>query len=117
MAKGPSASRRRSESTSDATTRTERCAANSDENIAANSSGSSSDSVAAELSFGEAQAALELALAELQSPELPVEAMQALYLRARRYAERCEHLLLQVEQSIELWDPQTPQTPPHTYEA
>lgn len=75
------------------------------------------DTVAAELSYSEAQAALELALAELQSPDLPVEAMQDLYLRARSYAQRCEQLLLQVEQSIELWDPQTPETPPQPYEA
>lgn len=62
--------------------------------------------LAAELNYGEAHAALELALAELQSPDLAVEAMTALYARAQAYAARCEQLLEAVEQQVELWDPQ-----------
>ena len=77
---------------------------------------SSPQDLAAELSYSEAQAALELALAELQSTDLPVEAMNALYQRARSFAERCEQVLQEVEQSIQLWDPQTPDKPPHDYE-
>lgn len=71
--------------------------------------------VADQLSYAEAQTALELALAQLQDPELPVEAMADLYKRASSYAQRCETILEQVEQSIELWDPQTPQQQPQTY--
>jgi exodeoxyribonuclease VII small subunit len=77
---------------------------------------SSPQDVATELSYSEAQAALELALAELQSTDLPVEAMNALYQRARSYADRCEQVLHEVEQSIQLWDPQNPDTPPQDYE-
>ena len=117
MAKGATGSRRRGETAVDATTGAEGTIKNSAGSRAPSPGDNSVDPVAAELSYSEAQAALELALAELQSPELPVEAMQALYQRARNYATRCEQLLQQIEQSIELWDPQTPQTPPHTYEA
>ena len=72
-------------------------------------------SIAAELSYSEAQTALELALAELQSSDLPVEAMSELYTRARGYAERCEQLLLQVEQTVALWDPEDPGSTPQPY--
>ena len=72
-------------------------------------------SIAAELSYSEAQTALELALAELQSSDLPVEAMSELYKRARGYAERCEQLLLQVEQTVALWDPEDPGSTPQPY--
>lgn len=71
--------------------------------------------LAAELSYSEAQTALELALAQLQSRDLAVEEMTALYQRAEAYAKRCEQVLLQVEQTIELWDPQIPDSEPQTY--
>lgn len=71
--------------------------------------------VAAQLSFRQAQTALELCLAQLQAPDLDVEAMTGLYRRARRYADRCEQLLGEVEQEILLWDPQQPDEPPSPY--
>jgi len=69
-----------------------------------------------ELSYSEAHTALELALAQLQSSDLPVEAMADLYQRARGYAERCEQVLEQIEQTIELWDPEHPEIPPSRFE-
>jgi len=74
-------------------------------------------SIAAELSYSEAQTALELALAQLQSPDLPVEAMTDLYERARSYADRCDQLLNHVEQTVALWDPTEPMAAPAPYEA
>jgi exodeoxyribonuclease VII small subunit len=59
---------------------------------------------AADLSFNEARAALELVLAELQANDLDVEAMAGLYQRGRTYAQRCESILEQVEQEVLLWD-------------
>lgn len=64
----------------------------------------SSKSVADSLSFREAQAALELSLAQLQSSDLDVEAMADLYRRAESYVERCEQLLNVVEQDVRQWD-------------
>lgn len=61
-------------------------------------------SVAESLSFREAQAALELSLAQLQSSDLDVEAMADLYQRAESYVERCEQLLNAVEQDVRQWD-------------
>lgn len=72
--------------------------------------------LAATLSYSDAHTALELALAQLQSPDLPVEEMAALYQRAQCFAERCEQLLAHVEQTIEVWDPQEPGNAPQTYE-
>jgi len=69
-----------------------------------------------DLSYSEAQIALELALAQLQAPDLPVETMGELYQRARGYADRCEQLLNQVEQSINLWDPEQSETAPYPME-
>lgn len=74
------------------------------------------DNVVDALSYSEAQTALELALAQLQAPDLAVETMGELYQRARGYADRCEQLLNQVEQSISLWDPEHPATPPQPLE-
>ena len=71
----------------------------------------------AELSYSEAHTALELVLAELQDINLPVESMTELYQRARGYAERCEQLLSQVEQTVELWDAENPQAEPTPYAA
>jgi len=71
-----------------------------------------SPSIAADLSYSEAQSALELALAQLQAPDLPVEEMSGLYQRAQAYAQRCEELLESIEQTIELWDPQDGTTTP-----
>lgn len=70
---------------------------------------------AAELSYSEAQTALELVLSQLQSSDLAVEEMTALYQRAHAYAQRCEQVLQQVEQAIELWDPQNPDAAPQIY--
>jgi len=72
--------------------------------------------IAGELSFMEAQTALELSLAELQAPDLDVEEMAGLYRRACRYAERCEQLLQRVEQEVLQWDPEQPQTAPQPYQ-
>ncbi|MFM1811383.1 MAG: hypothetical protein RLZZ336_321 [Cyanobacteriota bacterium] len=80
------------------------------------SSGSDA-SISDELSYSEAQTALELALAQLQASDLPVETMGELYQRARSYAERCEQLLNQVEQSINIWDPQHADTAPSPLES
>ena len=71
---------------------------------------------AAELSYSEAQTALELALHQLQDSSLDVESMAELYQRARRYAARCEAVLSQVEQRVALWDPETPDAQPQRYE-
>jgi exodeoxyribonuclease VII small subunit len=65
----------------------------------------------AELSYAEAHTALELALARLQASDLPVESMAAVYQQARRYAERCQQVLDQVEQRVHLWDPAAPEQP------
>ena len=71
--------------------------------------------IAAQLSFREAQTALELSLAELQAPELDVEEMAGLYRRASRYAQRCEQLLQQVEQEVMQWDPAQPEQSPEPF--
>lgn len=65
-----------------------------------------------DLSFREAQTALELCLAQLQDQQLDVELMADLYRRAMRYAERCETVLRQVEQQVLQWDPSDPQREP-----
>jgi len=59
---------------------------------------------AADLSFNEARAALELVLAQLQASDLDVEAMAGLYQRGRLYAQRCEAILAEVEQEVLVWD-------------
>lgn len=74
------------------------------------------EDIAAHLSFRDAQTALELSLAELQSPDLDVEDMAGLYRRASRYADRCEQLLQQVEQQVMQWDPGQPLEPPIPYQ-
>ena len=65
-----------------------------------------------DLSFRQARTALDLTLAQLQSSDLDVEAMAALYRRALRYADRCEAILRQVEQEVMQWDPQDPSRDP-----
>ena len=65
-----------------------------------------------DLSFRQAQTALDLTLSELQSSELDVEAMADLYRRALRYADRCEAVLEQVEQKVMQWNPQEPANEP-----
>jgi exodeoxyribonuclease VII small subunit len=62
------------------------------------------DAGAADLSFNEARAALELVLAELQASDLDVEAMAGLYQRGRAYAQRCEAILEHVEQEVLIWN-------------
>ena len=54
----------------------------------------------AELTYNQARTALEVALGQLQSEDLEVEAMAALYQRALACAQRCEQVLEQVEQEI-----------------
>jgi exodeoxyribonuclease VII small subunit len=64
------------------------------------------------MSFKEAQTALDLVLAQLQASDLDVEQMADLYRRATSYADRCEQVLLQVEQEVMQWDPQQPEQTP-----
>ncbi len=71
--------------------------------------------VAQDLSFREAQTALELCLAQLQDQDLDVESMADLYRRALAYAERCEAVLAQVEQQVMQWDPGQPELAPTPY--
>lgn len=59
---------------------------------------------AADLTYNEAQTALQLTLAALQANDLDVEEMTGLYRRARAYIERCEAVLASVEQELLLWD-------------
>jgi exodeoxyribonuclease VII small subunit len=69
--------------------------------------------IAADLRYGEARAALELVLAQLQSSDLDVEAMAKLYRRGQTYLQRCEAVLQQVEQQVLLWDGlEEPDQPP-----
>jgi exodeoxyribonuclease VII small subunit len=56
-----------------------------------------------QLSYRDAQTALELTLAELQSSELEVEEMAGLYRRAEAYANRCELVLESVQQEVIEW--------------
>ena len=72
-------------------------------------------SIAADLSYGEARMALELTLAQLQASDLDVESMTGLFSRARSYAARCETLLMQVEQEVALWDSDNPEQAPQPY--
>jgi exodeoxyribonuclease VII small subunit len=71
--------------------------------------------VAADLNFRQAQTALELALSQLQASDLDVEAMADLYRRAGIYADRCERLLVQVEQEVMQWDPDSPSVAPQAF--
>jgi exodeoxyribonuclease VII small subunit len=77
--------------------------------------GAEVDDVAQDLSFREAQTALELCLAQLQDQDLDVEAMADLYRRALAYAERCEAVLALVEQQVMQWDPGQPDLAPTPY--
>jgi exodeoxyribonuclease VII small subunit len=74
------------------------------------------DNHASDLSFNQAQAALELCLVELQSNQLDVEQMMELYRRALSYADRCESLLDSVEQEVLQWDASEPDAPPLPFE-
>ncbi|MFN9661719.1 MAG: exodeoxyribonuclease VII small subunit [Cyanobacteriota bacterium] len=65
-----------------------------------------------QLSYREAQSALELSLVELQAEDLDVERMTEVYRRACAYADRCEALLQTVEAQVLLWDPDQPDSPP-----
>ncbi len=77
--------------------------------------GAEAADVAQDLSFREAQTALELCLAQLQDQDLDVESMADLYRRALAYAERCESVLAQVEQQVMQWDPGQPELAPTPY--
>ncbi len=77
--------------------------------------GNDVNDVAQDLSFREAQTALELCLAQLQDQDLDVEAMADLYRRALAYAERCEAVLARVEQQVMQWDPSQPELAPTPY--
>jgi exodeoxyribonuclease VII small subunit len=70
---------------------------------------------AGDLTFRQAQAALDLCLAQLQASDLDVEAMADLYRRARSYADRCEGILMNMEQEVLRWDPEQPDEPPLPY--
>ena len=72
-------------------------------------------SIAADLSYGEARMALELTLAQLQASDLDVESMTGLFSRAQSYAARFETLLMQVEQEVALWDSDNPEQAPQPY--
>ena len=74
------------------------------EPAAAVDASTTSEAGAADLSFNEARAALELVLAQLQASDLDVEAMAGLYQRGRLYAQRCEAILAEVEQEVLVWD-------------
>ncbi|MEB3302440.1 MAG: exodeoxyribonuclease VII small subunit [Cyanobacteriota bacterium] len=65
-----------------------------------------------QLSYREAQAALERSLVELQADDLDVERMTELYQQACAYADRCDTLLQTVEAEVMLWDPDQPDAPP-----
>ena len=78
--------------------------------------GDGAPDIAADLSYNEARAALELALAELQSSELDVEAMAALYQRAQSYVNRCQAVLDAVEQEVLMWDASDPNSQPERYQ-
>lgn len=60
--------------------------------------------IAADLTYNEAQTALQLTLAALQANDLDVEEMTGLYRRARAYLAHCEAVLTSVEQELLLWD-------------
>jgi len=74
------------------------------------------EDISSDLSYREAQAALELCLAQLQASDLDIEAMAGLYERAQSYANRCESLLNQVEQDVLQWNPEQPDGPPSPYQ-
>ena len=57
-----------------------------------------------QLSYQEANTALELTLAKLQSAELEVEEMARLYRRAEAYAAHCQVVLEQVSQEVVEWE-------------
>ncbi|MCS5700432.1 exodeoxyribonuclease VII small subunit [Cyanobium sp. FGCU-52] len=81
----------------------------------AESAASAEERLAATLSFRQAQAALELCLAELQAGDLDVEAMAGLYRRALACSARCEALLQQVEQEVMQWDAERPDDAPEPF--
>ncbi len=56
-----------------------------------------------QLSYQQAQTALELCLTQLQSSELEVEEMAGIYRRAEAYGDRCEAVLNTVEQEVIEW--------------
>lgn len=70
------------------------------------------DAGVAQLTYREAQAALERSLVALQSDDLDVERMTELYQQACAYADRCDTLLQAVEAEVMLWDPDQPEAPP-----
>jgi exodeoxyribonuclease VII small subunit len=73
------------------------------------------DGGASEMTYRQAQSALDLTISQLQSNELDVEAMTSLYRRAEAYADRCDALLQEVEQEVMQWDPARPDDPPNPF--
>lgn len=73
------------------------------------------DGGASEMSYRQAQSALDLTISQLQSGDLDVEEMTSLYRRAEAYAHRCEALLREVEQEVLQWDPAQPDLPPSPF--
>lgn len=57
------------------------------------------------LNYSQARTAMDLAIAQLQSEDLEVEQMAALYRRALSCADRCEQLLADVELEVVQLDP------------
>jgi exodeoxyribonuclease VII small subunit len=75
----------------------------------------SSGQGADDLTFRQAQTALDLCLAELQAQDLDVEVMADLYRRAQMYADRCETVLEQVEQEVLQWNASQEDASPEHY--
>ncbi|QPN61317.1 exodeoxyribonuclease VII small subunit [Synechococcus sp. CBW1002] len=75
-----------------------------------------SPSGAEDLSFLQSRTALELVLAELQTSDLDVEHMAALYRRGLSYIDRCEAILEDVEQEVLQWSQQDEQSEPRPFE-
>jgi exodeoxyribonuclease VII small subunit len=104
--------RQSSRSTSRSTTRS--TAASNAEPPAPSASSDQGDPLE-QLSYREAQTALERSLAELQAEDLDVEGMTELYRRACAYAQRCDTLLRSVEAEVLLWDPDQPDAQPQPF--
>jgi exodeoxyribonuclease VII small subunit len=62
-------------------------------------------STTSQLSYLEAQEALERIIAELQSEDLPIEEIPSLYAKAMELENRCRAVLEQVVQDIKKIDP------------
>ena len=59
-----------------------------------------------QLTYAEAQGALERSLVQLQSEDLEIERLPELYAEAMGYEKRCLEVLQQVSQEIQQLDPE-----------